>query len=417
MRRLLAALAAAALVLGGCGPGRVVRHGQVNEDALAVVRDELPAVRGLAFRAPVPASAVDREALRATLSAELDRSYHPGDLERLEAVMKRLGLLPQETSLRSALQRIYEQEGAGFYDPRSKRLILATHALDVGGWWVNVLTTITRRDLVGEMLVAHELTHALQDQHWGVPADPEPVTDAHGDRQLARRALLEGDATLSGFAYVVGKPLDRGWTDWLTRRLHGTADELRARYPDVPEAVRATVAFQYDEGTAFAAHAFTHGGWPAVDGAEARPPTSTEQVLHPLRYFNGQRDEPIEIALGGTEGLERDGWTRVLEDTLGELDVRLLAGRFLPAPRAASVADGWGGDRLRALARGDELVLVWMTAWDAPADAAEFAAAVPEIVPEARVDERATRVLVLLGPAAGPRVDLEALAAAVWRRS
>jgi hypothetical protein len=102
-----------------------VRHGQVNEDALAVVRGTLPAVRGLAFRAPVPAAALSREEIAATVAGEIEQSYEPGDLERLEAVSLRLGLLPAGARLRPVLQRLYEQEGAGFYDPRTKRLVLA----------------------------------------------------------------------------------------------------------------------------------------------------------------------------------------------------------------------------------------------------------------------------------------------------
>ena len=75
----------------------------------------------------------------------------------------------------------------------------------------------------------------------------------------------------------------------------------------------------------------------------------------------------------------------------------MLAGRFVPAERAARLADGWGGDRLRALQRGDDLALVWMTAWDSPAEAREFAEGVPEIVHAARVDRRDDHVLVVVG--------------------
>src|SRR5207249_473607 len=82
----------------------------------------------------------------------------------------------------------------------------------------------------------------------------------------------------------------------------------------------------------------------------------------PARYF-GVRDRPIEITLRGTEEMEAAGWHRILEDTLGELTIRVLARRGLTEDRARGVADGWGGDRLRALVRGDELLLVWVTSW------------------------------------------------------
>jgi len=380
----------------------------VNEDALAVVRRTLPAVRGLDFTGDVPVAALSREEIVATVAGEIEQSYAPGDIERLEAVYTRLGLLPAGTRLRPALQRLYEQEGAGFYDPRTKRLVLARSALSGAGLRVDLLASITGRDLVGEFLVAHELTHALQDQHYGMPTGPEPLLDGHGDGELARHALLEGDATLAGFAYVFGGPLDRGTIATVERQLRGVPTELARRYPDVPAVVRASLAFQYDDGTAFVGWALANGGWAAVDGVHVDPPASTEQVLHPARYF-ATRDRPVTITLGGTEALERAGWTRILEDTLGELQVRVLAERSLTVERAARVADGWGGDRLRALSRGTDLALVWMTAWDSPAEAVEFAQALPEIAPGTRVEQRGDRVLALF--------DAPLDAARVWART
>src|SRR3989454_5581141 len=197
------------------------------------------------------------------------------------------------------------------------------------------------------------------------------------------------------------------------QQLHGIPGELAKKYPDLPELLRASLAFQYDDGTPFGARALAAGGWEAVDRVPLAPPESTEQVLHPPRYY-ADRDRPITVTLGGTDGLEAAGFTRILEDTLGELLIRVLATRVLPAERAAQVAEGWGGDRLRALARGDDLVLVWLTAWDSPTEAGEFADALPGLVPDARVERRAERVLVLLGP---PGLEHAALAGRVWSRT
>ena len=187
-------------------------------------------------------------------------------------------------------------------------------------------------------------------------------------------------------------------------------EELRARHPNVPEVIRASLAFQYDAGSGFAAAAYLRGGWPAVDAAHRDPPASSEQVLHPEKYFDA-RDRPIAVAIGGTEELERQGWTRVFEDTFGELDVRVLAGRVFDPLRAGSIAAGWGGDRVRALARGDALVIVWLSAWDTETDAIELADALPSLFPEAAVERRGTRVLMLLGADTGGRdAGLEPLA-------
>ena len=410
MSRATALLAVA--FAAGCVRGRLVHEGQVNASALAAVVHDLPAVRGLDFLRPVPAVALRPDDVAAWVRRDIDLSYPGDDLDRVSMVYERLGLLPAGVTLRAVLEELYRGQIAAFYDPRSKQLVLATEALGVGGLGVRLFSLLTGRDLVGELLVAHELTHALQDQRWGLPTEPEPLADAHGDRLLARRALLEGDATLAGFAYVQRGTPTRETIDDIERRLHGIAPTLAAEYPRVPEIIRVSLAFQYDAGTAFTGWALAEGGWSEVDRVEADPPASTEQVLHPARYF-GVRDRPIEITLRGTEEMEAAGWHRILEDTLGELTIRVLARRGLTEDRARGVADGWGGDRLRALVRGDELLLVWVTAWDGPPDAIEFFEAMPDVMPAARVERRGERVLVLMGP---PAV-LDGLSARVWNRT
>ncbi len=415
MRPALAGLAALVVVVG-CGPGRIVRRGQVNEDALSVVVRELPDIRGLPFTEPVPAFAMMPEEIRALLASELEHNYPPGDLATLSAVYQRLGLLPPDTDLRAAVQRIYEEEGAGFYDPRGKRLVLATRALGSAGFWMGLAATLTGRDLVGEFLVAHELTHALQDQLFGLPVAADPIVNAHGDRFLAHHALYEGDATLAGFAYVARRQLDRDQIAAITDQLHAVPDQLAASHPDLPTLLRASLAVQYDAGTTFVGRALAAGGWPAVDQIYRDPPESIEQVLHPERYFD-RRDRPVAITLAGTDELEADGWTRVVEDTLGELGVRVVAERALPEADAVRVADGWDGDRLRALRRGGELLLVWMTAWDSVEDAGEFVAALPALFPGARITHRDQRALVVLGPGRASTVDLALLEARLWKRT
>ncbi len=272
-----------------------------------------------------------------------------------------------------------------------------------------MLGFFTGRDFLGEVLVAHELTHALQDQHYGLPTTSPPLTDSQGDRLIARRALLEGDASLASIAYL--RPdLDPDTIERFVEQVASIPEELRARHPNVPELIRTELAFQYDAGSVFTTAAYLRGGWPAVDAAHRDPPASSEQVLHPEKYFD-HRDPPIDVTIGGTDELERRGWTRVFEDTFGELDTRVLAGRVFDPVRAAGIAAGWGGDRVRALARGQDLVIVWLSAWDTEADAIELADALPALLPDAIVERRGVHVLMLLGP------ETAGLAPRVWRRS
>lgn len=389
----LGTMLAAALVLGsGCGPGRLVRRGHVNDTLLAGIQGRLSAVRGLEFRRPVPARALDERGVTQVLAEEIARGAAPADRARLDTVFSQLGLVEPGTRLEPAMQRLFATQLAAFYDPRRQELAIATRHAGSG-----VLAALTGRDPVGELIVAHELTHALQDQHWRLPVETEPITATHTDRALARRALLEGDATWASFATVTGGRLDDPMRARVMRQLDALPRELATSVPDVPPLLRETLAFQYRDGTAFVDQLLLRGGWRAVDAAHTDPPASSEQVLHPARYLRAARDEPTAVAIAGADVLEGAGFRLVMADTLGELVVRVLLAQHLPAEQAAAAADGWDGDRLAAFARGDELAVVWMTAWDSTGEARQFADAMAIAAPEAHVERRATRVLVVRG--------------------
>src|SRR5205814_2410739 len=212
----------------------------------------------------------------------------------------------------------------------TKRLVVAESVPGARSLGAGLLGLLTGRDPVSEFLIAHELTHALQDQHYHLPTRPEPLLDGHGDRELARHALLEGDATLAGFAYVLGRQLDRHMIGVVEQQLHGIPGELAKKYPDLPELLRASVAFQYDDGTTFVGQALAAARWAAVDRVHPDPPESTEPVPHPPRHYD-HPDRPAVVTLRGTDRLEATRFTRILEDTIGELGIRVLATRALPA--------------------------------------------------------------------------------------
>jgi hypothetical protein len=405
------ALVAVAAAAAACGGGRMVRSGQVNAPALEKVERGLAHVRGLPFTQPVPAKVLDDAQVAALIERELALEFRPGELERLSLVYARLGFTDPDTALEPALRELYGDQIAALYDPREKTLSLTAAGLRQETTALRVVGFFTGRDLVGELLVAHELTHALQDQHWGLPTTPEPMTNANGDRSIARRALVEGDASLASVAYVRQGPLDPETVERFTEQVAGIPEELRERHPNVPEIVRASLAFQYNTGSVFAAAAYLRGGWPAVDAAEADPPTSSEQVLHPEKYFD-TRENPHAVILGGLDDLERRGWTRVLEDTFGELDVRALFGRVVDPIRAVGIAAGWGGDRCRVLVRGDAMIVAWLSVWDGVDDARDFAENLPQVVGGAHVERRDARVLVLIAPR-----DVRGLAERIWARS
>ena len=376
-RRALRWLAlGAALVSSACSYS-IVKNGAVDERSVAKIEHGLAELRQLPFLSPVPVEVKSLEELRTYLQAELDKEHSPGEIRGLQRVYERLGLLGSDVDLGEALLNLYGAQIAGFYDPQEAKMFLVPSGVPSAGWMMNLVQFVIHRDLVNEMLLAHELTHALQDQHFGIlAAADDPSND---DRTLAVHAVIEGDATLAGFAYVLGGLRESTIVD-LVGRLDMIPDELEAELPDTPPILRDSLVFQYSAGARFVAMAYQRSGWAGVNALLAHPPVSTEQVLWPEKYF-GRPDSPMVVSLGGLEDYRTaKDWSLIEENTLGALSVRILLEGFLDRERANRVARGWDGDRFAAFGRNDEIHLFWLSSWDDETAAREFFAAESEVL-------------------------------------
>ena len=327
---------------------------------VAVIAARVEALRGLRFRevpravAVTPAQA-EREGLE-----DLDRSYPPARRRADEEVLKLLGLIAPSVSLRDVSAETFSEGVAGYYDPRTKRLRT-----------VRGVATGTR--VLAEMVLAHELTHALEDQRFRLGLDAAGGDD---DRALARLALVEGTATAVMYRYV---------QRWFSREelLGGVLASAFADTGSLPPFLEAQLVFPYVGGRAFVDALVRRAGgrWTLVDLADrVRAPASTEQILHPEAWVRVQEPLPVSLRLSGVLGHR---WRRTAGGTLGEFQTReLLAASG--GGGSAQAAAGWGGDRYELwqrrgagacaapCRRGDVLVLRWR--WDTRRDEREFAA-------------------------------------------
>jgi len=146
--------------------------------------------------------------------------------------------------------------------------------------------------------------------------------------------------------------------------------------PDAPPVVRDHLIQPYMAGLALCRAVWARGGASALRDAWASPPESTEQVLHPERFFAREAPRRVAPRLSPPAG----AW-QLAEGTLGELLLRSLL-----EPGAESAAEGWGGDGWRLYDVRSRTLLIWRSEWDSPADAREFQTAL-----RARFDRRATR--------------------------
>ena len=324
----------------------------------AAIRSAVEAIRGLQPTAAVDPVTIDEAQLVANFTAEFDRTRTAQQVKDAEDLLIALGLLPKGSSLRALTLDFQAGQVAGYYDPEKNELFVVSRSGGVGP--------------AKESTYAHEFTHQLQDQHVDLAGLGTDAVD-QTDRALARLALIEGDASSVQTAWMAANLTPKELGEVLAAALDPAAVEALQR---APAYLRDTSLFPYQDGLAFVHRLTVTGGYPAVDAAFADPPNSTEQVLHPDRYL--KRDPPIEVVLPANLATSVGaGWTEAAQDTLGELILRIwLRQGGVPSVDARVATAGWGGDRL-ALLRGpdDALALELLTAWDTPADAAEFLAA------------------------------------------
>jgi hypothetical protein len=325
------------------------------------VAERVERIRGLQFEEVPQPQVVDAEFMNELGARDARRSGAARGLAVDEASARLLGLLPADEGLEAVIESTGDLAAAA-YDPRTDRLYMITGvgALD--------------RTLV-EFFLAHELTHALEDQHFGLPHSP----DTSDDGALAELALIEGTATAVMIEYA-RLHLNPG-------ELLAASLEIDAGRGDVPAFVVEQLELAYLRGAEFVQELNAVGdGWTLVDDAFAnRPPSSTEQVLHPETYLEVEAPVPTGVE---APALERRGWQRLGGGDLGEAATAQLLRVGAPPEIARQAAEGWGGDHyaLWARDRSDlacasacvrEFVLAIRWRWDSPAEAQEFAQALP----------------------------------------
>ncbi len=318
----------------------------LDPGAIAEIERQVAEIRRLEPLRTVAPAIVDEAQAKALLVDGFRQENTPQDLADGELLLRGLGLWSTDRSLEEVLLSFMESQVLGFYRETDKKLYIVSRS---GGF--GPLERYT---------ASHELTHALQDQHFDLGSLGLDRKD-QGDRGLAVRALVEGDATLAGTYWA-----QANLTMQELVQMAGLASDpaQQAVLDGLPAIVREQLMFPYLDGLTFAMRLQQQGGWEKVDAAYRDLPASTEQVLHPEKYLAGEK--PIDVALpGGLAARLGPGWSLAAEDTLGELQLRIWLATGGAAVDAKAAAAGWGGDRV-GLYRGPDgaWAIVLATAWD-----------------------------------------------------
>ncbi|WP_435062001.1 Hvo_1808 family surface protein [Halobaculum sp. EA56] len=326
-------------------------------------------VRGLEFREPVPVEVISRAEYRerSVFSGDRPEGYGAWHNQVWEAAL----IVGEDRDVAREFDALYGGSVLGYYTPSEDRIVIVSDADE---------PRIDRGTL------AHELVHALQDQHFGFAGARTR------DAGLAHNGLTEGDARYVETLYLdrcaagPGNETATGADGWACvprpERTGGGGGE------PIDRGLFAYVYQPYADGPAFVHRLRERGGWGAVNAAYEDRPVSTEQTIHPERY---PEDRPEEVALADRSG---DRWSRFdldrRSERLGEAGLFAMfwsndyagggyrAGDLPYSTRnyTAGPSDGWAGDRLVPYRRGDgedaAYGYVWAIRFDSAAEAAEF---------------------------------------------
>jgi hypothetical protein len=362
------------------GTAQEVVWDQADLEALAKrIEADIEQLRGQPFREPVAVRVAGREELIDYMKRRTEETDPPEKIAADERVAKMLALIPPEMDLMATAYRLLEDQVAGFYDPPSKTFFL--------------METMPK-GFAGP-IVAHELVHALDDQLYDLDTTMNELAD-HSDRLQAYRFVVEGSGTAGGNLWTM-QHMDEidlsGYQEMM--------DAQQASMAEAPAALWKPLLAAYLQGAAFLTRSEgVLAGQTAAASTEdiARAfrerPLSTEQVLHPRKYWDpDQRDDPQEVTL--ELGELPDGWELQRRDTLGELGLALATtppaertGLDLSNPMALlaiaytnTAAEGWDGDSLVLLGKGGASWLRLVTVWDSERDAGEFYAVMQGLLP------------------------------------
>ena len=333
------------------GPGIEV-VGPISEDVRQHVTHAwriASKARRLKPKEAVKLQVLDAKALVGVVRAHVDKDV-PKDVIRGEgAAYTALGLLPPGFDYEGETYALLEEELAGLYMPDQKTMYLASN-------------------LVGDELdgtLAHELVHALQDQHFGIgkrmkwdPNATESIAAVH--------ALAEGDATSAMFDGLI---LLRNGEEGLSGKKATDLPDLDAeqlldmnkKAKKRPRFLAVGLVAPYADGMRFVHALRRRGGWAAVDEAWARPPSSTEQLMHIEKY--DANEPPVSVAAPPFASLG-PGFKKTFEDILGEEEGRIALAEWMDVKTSKKAAAGWGGDRLALYEDGKDRAVAWKMVFD-----------------------------------------------------
>ena len=304
---------------------------KANAADFAVAADEVLAqmsqITGLPLRTPLKKSLRSRQEIRAHIIQEMNDDKDAAERYAGARSAEAFGLLPKGFDLDSYMIDLLTEQIAGLYDPRAHEFYVAD--------WIPVDDQ--------RMVMAHELTHALEDQHFQIEAWAKAARP-NDDGELARESVLEGSAMVAMVEYLLqgsGRSL-QDLPDIDPAMLIGDMADTPL-LKKAPPFLKDALIFPYLDGLTFSAAILKPTGWEGLSRIFAKPPVSTQQILHPALYTSGKI--PAPVSLPSMEKVLGSDWTKLEDNVMGEFGWKEVLKQFLGEPRAKSLSAAWEGDR------------------------------------------------------------------------
>jgi len=358
MRKLLvwALLAAFWIGRGAAAPAKDPVCGEVGP-----IVAEMAEISGLTERSKVKCEAITRDRVKEFLEERVRDSVKPADIQAEEAALKKLGFAPPDFDLKKTTIDLLTEQAAAFYDFHKKKLFIIE----------------TASDFDERFTLAHELSHALADQHFNLDK-----FIGHGnqddDSALARLAVMEGQATWLMSEYVArqtGRSLKN--SPALAKSMAEASSASSGEFPvfdRAPLYLRETLLFPYTQGMMFQQALVEKMGQAAFTEVFRRPPESTQQILHPEKYLAHLK--PVRPPLPPLPSPRNyRGFT---DGEMGELDNAILLRQYVGEKESAAVAPEWRGgyfvlfERKHSAPDWRRMVLAYASEWSGPAAAREY---------------------------------------------
>jgi hypothetical protein len=352
-------------------PRRTPAPRLTKAEAEALVKEigaSVETLRQLKFKTPVEMKVIDGATARENFKSKIEPRTEE-ILKHTQRAYAQLGLVPRGTDLVKGHLEMAEKGVAGYYEPGSKIFYLLDH--------------VSPAEVRG--VIAHELTHALEDQHYDLKAVQKKAGD-DDDRSTAIAAAIEGSAMVVEMAFLSREPVT--YKKAAIREVENERVRRADRVKTAPSFTQRSLLMPYILGITFLLRG-NIWNWDTGSGVRisdldevyAKPPASTRHIIHPEQYWQHAKKQWTPMTLPDLSKTFGPGWSKATEGSIGELGLGVLTGAridfnspliILPTRWRDPAAEGSVGDLFQHYVNGEHAVTLLATRWETLRDAEEF---------------------------------------------